>query len=298
MQSGIFASMQQRKTPKNPRTFLQDEGPFDLIGDVHGCCDELEELLACLGYQVKQTFPGQSLSAGPEYRHPEGRKAIFLGDLVDRGPRILDVLRLVHNMVRAGAAYCVAGNHDDKLMRKLAGRKVLVKHGLEHTMAEIEGLPDRVRGEFTESLRCFLERLPHHYVLDHGRLVVAHAGLKEHMQGKVSEEIKGFALYGATTGRKDEYGLPVRLNWAEHYQGAALVAHGHAPVPEVRWENNTVDLDTGCIYGGHLSALRYPEMEAVSIPARKVYYYSPKPFPSHLMPQIHSEPRCHYNSPG
>jgi protein phosphatase len=113
-----------------------EHGPFDILGDVHGCCDELEALLAKLGYARSETGPG-----GPLYTHPQGRKAVFVGDLVDRGPRILDSVRIVRNMVAAGGALCVPGNHDDKLKRKLRGRNVRVAHGLVLSLTEIMPCP-------------------------------------------------------------------------------------------------------------------------------------------------------------
>ena len=240
-----------------------EHGPFDIIGDIHGCCDELETLLATLGYQLKEDT----------YTHPDGRKAIFLGDLVDRGDRILDTLNLVQKMVATDNAICVPGNHDYKLLRHLKGQKITINHGLDKTLAELEALAD------TEllSLKTFLHDLVSHYVLDDGRLVVAHAGMKQAYQGRGSSKIRDFAMYGESTGEIDEFGLPVRLNWASEYRGDAMVVYGHTPVPEAVWLNGTIDIDTGCVFGGKLTALRYPERELVSVPARKVYCEPIKP---------------------
>jgi protein phosphatase len=251
----------------------QEHGPFDLIGDIHGCHAELIELLDQLGYEATHQELGSdgSLRDAPTFHHPQGRKAVFLGDLVDRGPGILNTLRVVHNMVEAGTAFCVIGNHDDKLLRKLKGRNVQISHGLENTLAEIEALPSSVRNHFERDVQHFLEALPNHYILDQSRLVIAHAGIKEELHGTATERTRSFALYGETTGQKDEYGLPVRGNWP--------VVYGHTPVPEPAWQNNTVNIDTGCVFGGKLTALRYPEMEIVSVVAKDVYYPSAKPFP-------------------
>src|SRR3712207_7321069 len=95
--------------------------------------------------------------------------------------------------------------------------------------------------------------------------------MKEDLQGRESRKVRDFALYGETTGEVDEFGLPVRLNWAAGYRGSPLVVYGHTPVAEPAWLNNTVNIDTGCIFGGWLTALRYPEREIVSVPARRVY---------------------------
>lgn len=241
-----------------------EHGPFDIIGDIHGCCDELEALLEKLGYQKNE-------QDYLNYYHPQGRKVLFLGDLVDRGPRILDTVKLAQNMIKAGTAFCVAGNHEHKLLRKLRGKNVKVNHGLAQSLAEIEALPEEIREPFVKDLRDFLDSLISHYVLDGGRLVVAHAGMKQELQGRGSGAVREFALYGETTGEVDEFGLPIRHNWASEYRGEAMVVHGHVPVPEAQWLNNTIDVDTGCVFGGKLTALRYPEKELVSVTAAKVY---------------------------
>lgn len=256
----------------------EEHGPFDLIGDVHGCCTELEHLLTLLGYERCEERPGFDLSSGPVYAHPAGRKAVFLGDLVDRGPRILDTLRLVHNMLSAGSGLCVPGNHDMKLMKRLRGKDVRIAHGMEKSLAEIEALPADVRGTFQKDLAVFLDGLVSHYVLDDGKLVAAHAGMKQEMQGRGSGKVREFALYGETTGETDEFGLPVRHNWAAEYRGPAMVVYGHTPVPQADWLNRTINLDTGCVFGGTLTALRYPELELVSVPAEQVYAQSVRPF--------------------
>lgn len=264
------------------RRLQNEHGPFDFIGDVHGCADELQCLLEKLGYRILQIKPGLSLSSGPVYIHPENRKAVFLGDLVDRGPHILDTLRIVSNMVRHGSALSVVGNHDDKFLRKLKNHNVQITHGLEATLAELDALPETERRPFAADIEQFLEALPNHYLLDNDRVVVAHAGLKEDLHGTVSGKTRSFALYGETTGQKDEYGLPVRGNWPARYRGNPLVVYGHTPVPEPQWLNNTINLDTGCVFGGRLTALRYPERDIVSVVANDTYYHSPKPFPRAL----------------
>jgi protein phosphatase len=274
-----------------------EHGPFDIIGDVHGCCDELEALLRQLGYQATAVATGRpALASGSVYAHPHGRKAVFVGDLVDRGPRILDTVRLVHNMVAAGSAYCVPGNHDMKLMRKLRGKNVQISHGLAQTLAEIDALPSDLCEPFCKELERFLDSLVSHYVFDEGKLVVAHAGMKVEMQGRGSGKVRDFALYGETTGETDEFGLPVRHNWAAEYRGSAMVVYGHTPVPEPEWLNRTVNIDTGCVFGGKLSALRYPEKEFVSVPAAHRYCEPGRPFidadsqaPKFTAQQLHDE---------
>ena len=243
----------------------QEHGPFDIIGDVHGCFDELLDLLTRLDYKVSDDY---------QVTPPEGRKAIFVGDLVDRGPKIPAVLRLAMSMVEAGHALCVPGNHDMKLLRKLRGRDVQITHGLADSMRQLE----TESSEFREQVEKFLDALVSHYVLDDGKLVVAHAGMKEEMQGRGSGKVREFALYGETTGETDEFGLPVRLNWASEYRGRAMVVYGHTPVAEPEWLNRTINVDTGCVFGGKLTGLRYPEKELVSVPARQTYYEPVRPF--------------------
>lgn len=243
-------------------------GPFDVIGDVHGCRAELEALLVALGYAIERDDAGQAIGA-----HREGRTAVFVGDLVDRGPDTPGVLRLVMGMVAAGDALCVSGNHEAKLERALAGRQVRVSHGLAETLDQLGREPE----QFRDQVATFVSGLVAHYVLDEGRLVVAHAGLKEAYHGRASGRVRSFALYGDTTGESDEYGLPVRYPWANDYRGQAMVLYGHTPTPVAEWVNNTMCLDTGCVFGGALTALRYPEREVVSVPAEREYFAPAKP---------------------
>jgi protein phosphatase len=239
-----------------------DHGPFDIIGDIHGCRVELETLLEKLGYDPATR------------RHPGGRKVVFLGDLVDRGPDIPGVLRIAMEMAEAENALCVPGNHEMKLLRKLRGRDVQITHGLAESLAQLEREP----AEFVEGAAKFIDGLVSHYVLDGGRLVVAHAGMKAAMQGRGSGKVREFALFGETTGETDEFGLPVRYNWAAEYRGAALVVYGHTPVPEPEWLNGTINIDTGCVFGGKLTALRYPEKELLSVPAARTWCEPARPF--------------------
>lgn len=243
-----------------------EAGPFDIIGDVHGCFDELCELLAALGWTVDHA-PAADDERRSTASHPDGRRLVFVGDLVDRGPASHEVLKLVMDLREAGVAFCVPGNHDVKLLRKLRGHDVKLNYGLAETVAQLATTSDA----FQIRVRDFLDSLVSHLWLDDGRLVVAHAGIKADMIGRGSGEVRQFTLYGETTGETDEFGLPIRYRWAEDYRGEALVVYGHTPVVEPDWLNRTVNIDTGCCFGGKLTALRYPGRECVSVDARKVH---------------------------
>lgn len=248
--------------PNNPILRPDLTGPFDVIGDVHGCFDELTELLTKLGYQLDQTGGRYMLS------HPSGRTPCFVGDLVDRGPKNAHCLQLVMDLVDAGTALCVPGNHDDKLRRALMGNKVQIGEALQHTLDQV-----RARGDaFTERVRRFIKHLPYHQIVDHGRLAFVHAAMSEEWMGKEPTKSRfARAIYGKTTGKLDPNGYPERLDWTLDYEGKALVVYGHTPVLNPYENRNTVNIDTGCVFGNQLTALRYPERQFVSVPARRVH---------------------------
>jgi len=240
----------------------EEHGPFDIIGDVHGCYAELVALLTQLGYER---------TSGGGYKHPQGRKAVFVGDLVDRGPKIPETVILAKRMVEDNDALCVPGNHDIKFMRAIWGKDVQITHGLGDSLKQFEEADKNWHG-LSRIAADFINKMVSHYVLDDGKLVIAHAGMKEEMQGRGSAKVRDFALFGETTGEIDERGLPVRYNWAAEYRGKAMVVYGHTPVEQPEWLNRTINIDTGCVYGGKLTALRYPEKELVSVPALRTYY--------------------------
>ena len=250
----------------------RESGPFDLIGDVHGCFDEAMALLTKLGYQI-------DLKGGRyQVTHAAGRRVVFLGDLVDRGPATPEVLRLVMDMVESGAAFCVAGNHEVKLVKALRGAVLRMSHGLAESMEQLS----REDEAFRVKAVAFLDTLVSHYVFDGGQLVAAHAGLREEMHGRGSAKVREFALYGETTGETDDFGLPIRYPWAADYRGRAMVVYGHTPVPAAQWLNNTLCIDTGCVFGGALTALRYPEKQLVSVAAARQYYQPVRPLTAAL----------------
>ena len=237
---------------------------------MHGCAAELETLLGKLGYAATRG----DADGAPRYdvRPPEGRTLVFLGDLNDRGPDSAAALALAMDAVAAGHALAVPGNHEAKLAKALAGRDVERKHGLDKTLEELDRAGDAFKARVAE----FIGALPSHWVLDGGRLVAAHAGMKEHLHNRISNEVREFGLYGETTGETDDEGLPVRLDWGREYRGKAAVVYGHTPVREPEWVNNTLCIDTGCVFGGRLSALRWPDREIVSVDAENQYQAPPR----------------------
>lgn len=251
-----------------------DHGPFDIIGDVHGCADELQSLLAKLGYEI--TWSNAEGTRNVAVSHPQGRKVVFVGDLVDRGPNSPDVLRIAMSMQAEGTGQVVQGNHDRKLERWLAGRKVTIAHGLQQTIDQLQAESE----DFRRSLPKFLSGLRSHVWLDQGRLAVAHAGLKAEMIGRGSGAVREFALFGETTGEIDEFGLPVRADWAANYRGDTTVVYGHTPMLKADWVNNTICIDTGCVFGGKLTALRWPEKELVEVAAAKIWSEPLRPLAS------------------
>jgi protein phosphatase len=234
---------------------------LDIIGDIHGCFQEFENLTLELGYQWDKNIPV----------HPENRKLAFVGDLADRGPMSLKVIDVVCELVLSSKAHYSPGNHCNKLYRYFLGNKVQISHGLETTVAEYEALKSKEQNVIRNKFVDLYENAPLHQVLDGGKLVIAHAGIREDYIGKSHSGVKTFVLYGDISGEKHPDGSPVRRDWAKLYKGEALIVYGHTPVKEVRWVGNTVNIDTGAVFGGKLTALRYPEKEIVSVPSSMPY---------------------------
>lgn len=241
------------------------KGPFDIIGDVHGCLTELEALFTLLGYRR---------DADAIWRSTSGRMPVFVGDLVDRGPSNVGVVELVMRMVHAGAAFCVVGNHDLKFVRYLQGESIPLLYGLDTTVAEFEQQPQDVR----DRARTFLESLPGQYVFDGGRLVVAHTGLPECHHGSETPDIRHLAAFGVHDDAVDPNDLEKRHPWVAGYTGRAHVVYGHTPVLEATWRSRTIGIDTGCVFGWRLTALQWPERRLVSVPAERVHATRRRPF--------------------
>jgi protein phosphatase len=231
---------------------------LDIIGDIHGCYAEFEQLTKKLGYVWDSGIP----------IHPEGRMLAFVGDLTDRGPESLKVAEIVWSLViQQKLAYYVPGNHCNKLYRYLLGNKVQEKHGLETTVAEFLSLSSEDQHSFRTKFLELYDTSPLYQVLDNKKLIISHAGIREDYIGKNNSKVKTFVLYGDISGETNPDGTPVRRDWAKNYKGKATNVYGHTPVKEPRIINNTYNIDTGAVFGGMLTSLRYPEIELVSVPS-------------------------------
>ncbi|HKS71336.1 MAG TPA: metallophosphoesterase, partial [Ktedonobacterales bacterium] len=182
-----------------------DRPPFDIIGDVHGCIEELRELLGKLGY-ARETDGSEA------YAHPQGRRLIFVGDLEDRGPASMAVLRLVIATRDAGHALLVIGNHDNKFLRWLRGRNVRIGHGLEKTIQQLDEVPQPRRAALRDQIEALYATAPGYLLLDGGRLVVTHGAILDSMIGEWNERIASFCLYADVIGRTSS-GRPIRRDW-------------------------------------------------------------------------------------
>ncbi|MAM38803.1 MAG: hypothetical protein CL949_09965 [Erythrobacter sp.] len=267
----VLETIQAVRIGPMPFDKRHDNGPFDIIGDVHGCAYELMELLHRLGHVADgwEATPSSIWHAWIQ-AHRTGRRVILLGDITDRGPMNLAALRIARAIERVGG-YLVAGNHDDKLARWMQGRPVSIGKGLEVTVRELEVLPK----DDLLVLSKWLSSRPRHLVLDGGQLVVAHAGLAEHLQDRATPEAIAFATYGkpsadaATTSE----GYPEREDWALDYKGQPVVVHGHVVHSEPREINRVHAIDTGCVFGGKLTAFRWPEKTYEQVEAKMTYYH-------------------------
>lgn len=234
---------------------------IDIIGDIHGCFSEFESMTQHLGYSWESGVP----------IHPDGRALGFVGDLTDRGPHSLKVIKTVWTLWKYHGAYYVPGNHCNKLYRYFLGRKVQISHGLETTVAELDSLSLKEENHYKRMFMELYENSPLYQTLDKGNLIIAHAGIKEDYIGKVNKSVKTFVLYGDITGELLPDGRPVRRDWAKKYHGKHFIVYGHTPVQKPRTVGRTINIDTGCVFGGNLTAFRYPEMKTVSVPSSMPY---------------------------
>ena len=255
--------------PPHPRIHRRhDIHACDVIGDVHGCYDELAMLLEKLGHA---DLLSPDLAPAPP---GSGPRVIFVGDIVDRGDRIVEALRLVHRLCVMGHALTVVGNHDDRFLKWLCGRQVEIRHGLEETVEQFNALPRFERERWRDELIEFLRDLPWAIQIDGGRAIVAHAAWHAELHEERNPgRIRAYAMYGPTTGRKTPEGFPERIDWAPGYEGPELVIFGHQIYPAPYIHDYAIGIDTGCVFGGALTALSYPSLAVTSIPSLGARYY-------------------------
>ena len=245
----------EEKQDKNFCILEFENNKFDIIGDIHGCFNELIQLVEKLGYQ----------KIGQVYIHPQGRKLISVGDIADKGNQNLEALEFWMNQVAYGNGFCVHGNHCNKLYRYFLGSKVLLTHGIEETVRELNTLSKENRAKFRNRYIQMHESQSFYLLLDKGRLVVVHGGLKKEQVGHFSNKIRNMCLYGEVTGITNKEGKPQRFDWALEYKGTYFIVYGHTVKEEAKIINNTIDIDQGCVYGGYLTAFRYPEKEIIQV---------------------------------
>ncbi len=241
---------------------------IDIIGDIHGCYDEMIILLEKLGYIKNE--------AGL-YIHPEGRIFVSLGDVMSRGPKSLKTMQFFLKHFEHNLTYMIDSNHGWKIARWLDGKNVTLGHGDEKVAEEFKQYEEKFGAEKTaevkRKLKEFLVKAPSHYVFKKNGvplLVCAHAGIKDKYIGKQSRRISDFCRYGDTDGI-DERGKPIRKDWFINHKTSALIVWGHDPKPQPLVINNTINIDQGAVFGGQLTAFRYPEKEFISVKAKENY---------------------------
>ena len=210
-----------------------------IIGDIHGCYDELCELLDRVGPVA-------------------GDRVISVGDLIVKGEKNREVLDLFSVDERFSA---VIGNHDRALLRYWRGEAVKLKESQERTRVELE--PDR------ERYSAYLNSLP--YMIDLGTHLVVHAGVRPGvaLKDQAAEDLTELRTLGED--RTSRVGLP----WYEVYDGDQVVLFGHWPASQPRRAPRAIGLDTGCVYGYQLTAYIIEADDFISVKARRDYA-SPK----------------------
>jgi len=228
---------------------------YDIVGDIHSCSGEMFALIEKLDYKIKD---GLAI-------HPDNRTLAFVGDLWDRGPNFIPIFLFIRDMYEAGLIEIIQGNHCDKLKRLCKGNKVQRTHGLDKT--ELALAEAKEKGLFDENdVRELIEQWPYYIILDNN-LILSHAAWKKELRLKspTSGKVRSYCLYGPVAGFH-ENGMPDRIDWAAEYKSnGETVVVGHQVVKEVRNINNVWQIDTGAVFGGYLTALRWPEQEIVQV---------------------------------
>ena len=213
------------------------------IGDVHGCAREFEELLKKL-------------------KLSKGDRVVQVGDLVNRGPDSHDVIQLAQEY----GVESILGNHELRLLRyKHNGRKSQLK---EYDRSTLEQL--------TRSDWDYLEKLPEHRFGPDKNTVFVHGGFlpSEPWQNQNIDTITTIQVIDRSGNPAKRSDAPDGSPWAEKWHGKPFVIYGHTPRPKVLSRPGSIGIDTGCVYGGHLTAYIVESQKLLQVPARKAYAYS------------------------
>lgn len=206
-----------------------------VVGDIHGCYDELMELLASVSFGLDD-------------------RVVCVGDLVTKGPKNREVLDLFMNDTRFRT---VIGNHDLAIRRKWHGEKLKLKDAQKVTHKELKSEKD--------VYLPFLNKLP--FTIDLGTHLVVHAGLRPNIElySQTSEDMTLLRTLGKN--RESQDGTP----WYQVYDGEKVVLFGHWPAPQPRRGPKAIGLDTGCVYGYHLTGYIIEEDRLISVAAHDAY---------------------------
>ncbi|MDM5234548.1 polynucleotide kinase-phosphatase [Lysinibacillus pakistanensis] len=248
--------------------YLNVDAGLDIIGDIHGCYDELLELLKKLEYEVNNEG---------YFIHPQGRRFVSVGDIMSRGPKSIKTMEFFERHIERGLAFMTDSNHGWKIARWLDGRNVSLHHGDELVEAEFMDYENTYGGAQTAALKARLAKCllaaPSHYVLMNKGLasaVVTHAGIRDRYIGKQSSRISDFCRYGDVQ-ELNISGKPIRNDWFTEHQTSQLIIWGHDPKINPLKQNHTLNIDQGVVFGGQLTAFRYPEQTIISVNAYKNY---------------------------
>ena len=206
-----------------------------VVGDIHGCYDELMELMDEVNLEKKD-------------------RVVSVGDLISKGPKSREVLELFMTDARFST---VIGNHDLTLRRRWSGEDVELKPAQKETHKELKSEKDKYA--------TFLNTLP--FVIDLDTHLVVHAGLRPNVE--LHSQTTGDLTRIRTLGpdRESEEGTP----WYHVYNGEKTVLFGHWPSEEPRRGPRAIGLDTGCVYGHTLTAYIIETDEFVSVKAKRSY---------------------------
>ncbi len=208
-----------------------------IIGDIHGCAEELKTLLISCQYQANQD------------------RLIFVGDLINKGPKNLEVLQEVERL----KAECILGNHETAFLRYIDSQKT-DSPKWEKIKAEL--------GPQLSHYVQFLKKMPL-YIIDKDFIVV-HAGLSP--IHKIQETpVRILTTIRTWDGKGEDLNNPNDPPWYDFYKENKLVVYGHWAGKGLNIRSNSIGLDSGCVYGNYLSAVILPERKIVQVKAQKVY---------------------------